>query len=136
MRKISPVCQFDIQFLKVTSEQMTLPIKALLFIIKSFLPSRFLVGFFFSKQSGHTFPHRFFISLGGKRKVQFCAVMGLMFCHHHSHYYWKENLHWSFLSHTHKDTQAHTPQPRFLQYAHQGNFTVVYVNMFILILLS
>jgi len=32
MRKMSPVCQFEIQFRKVTPEQMTSPLKALLFI--------------------------------------------------------------------------------------------------------
>lgn len=46
MRKISLVCQFDIEFLKVTPEWMTLPIKALL-VIKSRCLQGF-EGFFFS----------------------------------------------------------------------------------------
>lgn len=70
MRKISLVCQFDIQFLEVTSKWMTLPIKAPLFIIKSLCLPVFLADWYFLTDFSSTFQLS-----GWKSKAQFCPII-------------------------------------------------------------
>lgn len=49
MRKISPVCQFDIGYLKVTRRQTTLPARKGAFVYREIAaPSRFFTSFYFS----------------------------------------------------------------------------------------